>query len=391
MIKRVKEALTEVGQRSRLLTLTGAVFGSGTVGTGAYQGLKDTVQVDVDGQEQIVQTYADTVEDALAEAGIKLTAADVVEPGKDTAIKDGMNIEIHTAKNVTIDVDGVQTQVTSTTATVNDLLVEQGIVVTDSDIVTPAKNTTLEDNGTVTVQKAVPVTFNNGGTVVNAVTTEKTVGEFLTANNVKVEGLDRVVPAAETAITPNMQISVVRVAKATKQVQATVPFKVVQKNDPTLAQGQTKVAQEGKNGMSNQTVEVTTENGQEVGKTVVSETVVTPSTDKIVLVGTKQETMSGYTVAKTFTVKSTAYTPAESVRGITATGINIKKNPNMKLIAVDPKVIPLGSKVWVEGYGIAIAADTGGAIKGNKIDVLMPSVNNALNWGRRTVTVKVLK
>ncbi|MGQ7075067.1 3D domain-containing protein, partial [Escherichia sp. SP-MK2] len=57
---------------------------------------------------------------------------------------------------------------------------------------------------------------------------------------------------------------------------------------------------------------------------------------------------------------------------ITASGIDIGKNPNIKLIAVDPKVIKLGTKVWVEGYGDAIAGDTGGAIKGNKIDVLFP-------------------
>ena len=54
-------------------------------------------------------------------------------------------------------------------------------------------------------------------------------------------------------------------------------------------------------------------------------------------------------------------------------------------------MIPLGTKVWVEGYGEAIAADTGGAIKGNKIDIFMPEKSDAINWGRKTVTVKVLK
>ena len=57
----------------------------------------------------------------------------------------------------------------------------------------------------------------------------------------------------------------------------------------------------------------------------------------------------------------------------------------MKLIAVDPSVIPLGTKVWVEGYGEAIAGDTGGAIKGHKIDVLMSSGDQARAWGRKTV------
>lgn len=69
----------------------------------------------------------------------------------------------------------------------------------------------------------------------------------------------------------------------------------------------------------------------------------------------------------------------------------MKKNPGLKVIAVDPKVIPLGSKVWVEGYGNAIAGDTGGAIKGNKIDVFIPTQSQALKWGRKNVKIKILK
>jgi 3D (Asp-Asp-Asp) domain-containing protein len=67
------------------------------------------------------------------------------------------------------------------------------------------------------------------------------------------------------------------------------------------------------------------------------------------------------------------------------------KNPTMKVIAVDPKVIPLGTRVYVEGYGYAIAGDTGGAIKGNKIDVFITTKEEALKWGRRTVKIKILQ
>ncbi|WP_026825971.1 MULTISPECIES: 3D domain-containing protein [Exiguobacterium] len=94
---------------------------------------------------------------------------------------------------------------------------------------------------------------------------------------------------------------------------------------------------------------------------------------------------------KTMTVEATAYTPyCAGCSGITATGIDVRSNPNQKVIAVDPSVIPLGSKVWVEGYGTAIAGDTGGAIKGNKIDILMPTQEQALNFGRKSITIKVL-
>ncbi len=83
-------------------------------------------------------------------------------------------------------------------------------------------------------------------------------------------------------------------------------------------------------------------------------------------------------------VTSTAYTAScNGCSGTTATGVNLHANPNAKVIAVDPKVIPLGSKVYVDGYGYAIASDTGGAIKGNKIDVFFPSNSDAYRWGRK--------
>lgn len=88
-------------------------------------------------------------------------------------------------------------------------------------------------------------------------------------------------------------------------------------------------------------------------------------------------------------VSATAYSH-ESAGSITALGYNIETNPNIKLIAVDPSIIPLGSKVWVEGYGVAIAGDTGGAIKGHKIDVVMPNNAACFQWGRRTVKIVVL-
>jgi len=94
--------------------------------------------------------------------------------------------------------------------------------------------------------------------------------------------------------------------------------------------------------------------------------------------------------ARELTVTATAYTAdCEGCSGITATGINLKANRNAKVIAVDPSVIPLGTKVHVEGYGEAIAGDTGGAIKGNKIDIHLPTTAEANNWGVRTVKVTI--
>lgn len=93
-------------------------------------------------------------------------------------------------------------------------------------------------------------------------------------------------------------------------------------------------------------------------------------------------------VVKTLTMESTAYYG----HGTTALGLKPVRNPNgLSTIAVDPNVIPLGTKVYVSGYGLAIAADTGGAIKGNIIDVFLNSYEECYSWGRRQVTVQILE
>jgi len=95
---------------------------------------------------------------------------------------------------------------------------------------------------------------------------------------------------------------------------------------------------------------------------------------------------------KVMTMEATAYTAyCQGCSGITYTGLDLRNNPHKKVIAVDPNVIPLGTKVFVEGYGEAIAGDIGGAIKGHKIDLFMPNREDALNFGRRNVEITVLE
>ena len=116
-----------------------------------------------------------------------------------------------------------------------------------------------------------------------------------------------------------------------------------------------------------------------------------PASQPVVQAKEKTNAPAVEEVVKEMTVTATAYTAyCEGCSGTTAYGIDLRANPNRKVIAVDPRVIPLGTKVWVEGYGEAIAGDTGGAIKGNKIDVFIPSQQNAIAWGVKTVKLRVL-
>ena len=107
---------------------------------------------------------------------------------------------------------------------------------------------------------------------------------------------------------------------------------------------------------------------------------------------TETASTTASSAVKTLTVEATAYTALDGGgSGVTAAGIDLVANPNAKVIAVDPSVIPLGTKVYVEGYGEAIAGDTGGAIKGNKIDVYVQTKSEAYAWGRKQVTVQILE
>ncbi|NYF24814.1 3D domain-containing protein [Sporosarcina sp. JAI121] len=121
-----------------------------------------------------------------------------------------------------------------------------------------------------------------------------------------------------------------------------------------------------------------------------SRTVLTES-EKIPAVSTLTPSAPAVGDGKELLVTATAYTAyCKGCSGTTAYGIDLRTYPNQKVIAVDPKIIPLGVKVWVEGYGEAIAGDTGGAIKGKKIDVFIPTYDGAMAWGVKKVKVKIL-
>ncbi|SDO28389.1 3D domain-containing protein, partial [Alkalicoccus daliensis] len=103
------------------------------------------------------------------------------------------------------------------------------------------------------------------------------------------------------------------------------------------------------------------------------------------------QTSSNEVEGETINMEATAYTAyCVGCSGVTATGIDLRANPNQLVVAVDPNVIPLGSTVHVEGYGQAIAGDTGGAIQGNKIDLFMPERGDAVNFGRQNVNVTII-
>lgn len=360
-----------------------------------YEMTKNSVALNLDGKVKEISTHADTVNDIFVELDIPFKKQDYISPSLDTEVTDDMEIQFITAHQVVLTIDGNQEKVWTTTNTVADFLKEQNIAVKDHDELNVKKDTFIKDGLEVIIDVAFKTVVNDGGKDTEYWSTSTTVADFLEQQGIKLNELDRVEPELETVLEGDSLVKVIRVEKVTDVVEEQIDFAVVTKKDDSLLKDTEKVVQEGQNGVLQKKYEITLENGKEVSKELVGEDVVKESKDKIVAVGTKVITTvasRGASAGEEFYVTATAYTPfCNGCNGYSATGLNLKANPDLKVIAVDPSVIPLGTKVWVEGYGYAVAADTGGSIKGNKIDVLFQSKSDAYKWGRKKVLIKILE
>jgi uncharacterized protein YabE (DUF348 family) len=379
-----------------LVSIAGLLVLGAAVSVSAYELTKNTVTISMNGKEKQVQTHAETVEGILKENGIAVGKHDKVTPGLDTKVKDQMKIKWVESNQVTIKVDDDERKVWTTAGTVEELLAQEKIKVSEHDQLSPQPDTNIKDGLTVELEKAFQVKLNDGGKEKQIWTTSITVADLLKQNKIQLSELDRVEPGKDALVKEGAQVKVIRVEKVTDVVEETIDYAVVKRKDNSLAKGKEKVISNGEEGQVKKHFEVILENGKEVSRKLVKTEKVSDSKDKIVAVGTKVNTQTvsrskSEPAGREFYVSSTAYTAnCSGCSGITATGFNLKANPNARVIAVDPSVIPLGSKVWVEGYGYATALDTGGAIRGNKIDVFFSSKSEAYSWGRRTVRIKII-
>ncbi len=221
-------------------------------------------------------------------------------------------------------------------------------------------------------------------------TGESTVGEVLESMNVTVEG-DYVLRGEESdSITSDSVISIDKVTYGTVTEQSAVPYETKYVDVQNIAKGKTKVVKAGTNGVSTATYKVTYVNGVESERVLESEIVTTQPTNQVVNRGVGGYVTIGgknYSYSYYIDCKTTVYTGG----GTTASGLPATEN----VIAVDPRVIPLGTQVYVADpycyVGIRTAADTGGSIKGNFIDIYFDEDNPSLwGYGIRSARVYIL-
>ena len=381
------------------MAICSAILVSTALGILIYQGTKDTVTIMLDGKKEVVRTHAATVNDMLEDLEITVQAADYVHPSRATKVDDDLEVVWKPAQKIVMVQDGKTEEVWSTADTVDELLKDQDLSVKEQDKITPSKSTKLKANMEVAIDKAFSLKLVVGGDEKQVWSTSTTVADFLKQQGVKLNDLDRVEPELTEKVEAENTVNVVRIEKVTDVVEEPVDFAVITKKDDSLSKGKEKIVKEGKDGLISKKYEVVKENGKEVKRELLSEKVVNKKQDKVVTVGTRTtvaQASRGVTnvsssSGKEIYVSSTAYTAScKGCSGVTSTGVDLKSNPGAKIIAVDPSVIPLGSKVYVEGYGYAVAADKGGAIKGNRIDVFFSSKNDAYRWGVKRVKIRVL-
>lgn len=393
----MKKLFSESKHKKRFIVSISSLIAFVAVGTGyaTYETTKDTVTLSLNGNEQVIRTHANTVAEVLQDLEIDVSKHDELSPSMDTAIKDNLKVTWQEAIPVELVVDNQPKKVWTTVNTVGDLFKDEKVEITEHDKISPSIDTKLTKDMKVEVAKAFQLTLNDGGTESQVWSTSTTVADFLKGQNVTLNELDRVEPGMEEQITANSVVNVVRVEKVTDVVEESVAFAVVRKKDNSIEKGKEKVVDPGQKGKVAKHYEVVLENGKEVSRDLIKTETLADSKDKVVAVGTrdivKQVSRGTSKASKEFYVSSTAYTAyCSGCSGVTATGINLRANPNAKVIAVDPSIIPLGTKVYVEGYGYAVAADKGSNIKGHKIDVFFSEKSQAYRWGQRKVKIQIL-
>jgi uncharacterized protein YabE (DUF348 family)/3D (Asp-Asp-Asp) domain-containing protein len=310
-------------------------------------------------------------------------------------------------KQARIVVDGHAVEVWTQAADVGALLAQSHIAVNPGDVVIPSTTSPVTRGLIVTVRHATRVVVSVAGRASSLAVVGDTVADALVAAGIDPVANPTVTPALSAKLVSGMTISVPRVFARMTPETVLLPFGRRVVDDPELPRGMRQIVSKGSVGSALRIYRSYVANGVEGTRTLAAVRTVAPAVDEVVAIGTG--TRSGhYTaivasarvlarttdaeppppgVGRKMRLEATGYAPGEpGVDHCCATGAYATHG----VIAVDPRVIPLGTHVYVPGYGYAIAADTGGAIKGDHIDLCFDTIGETEQWGRRTVTIVVL-
>jgi uncharacterized protein YabE (DUF348 family)/3D (Asp-Asp-Asp) domain-containing protein len=394
------------------------------------------VVVEVDGQLLALRTHSETIAGALEEAGVRLGPKDSVlqndvfvspydpvrplprlatllllksEDASSGASADAqgepVSIEVRRAVPFTVIEDGQTLVLESSRTTVGLALKEAEVQLGPGDRVLPTADAELSAGLEVHVRHATPLTVTLPDSKLVLYTLADTVGEALEEAGIEVPEDSRLEPGPEKPVTDGLSVHVIRMFEDLQLEQEYIESQTVYEADPSLSPGETERV-EGHDGVHYRQYHVVYENEVPVAWELVAEWYDPEPQDTVVYYSPARESApseigaavepsappEGYEVVRTMRVYATWYCPASAGRspadswyGMTATGVPVAYG----VVAVDPNVIPLGTSMYIPGYGFGVAADTGGGVIGNMIDLGYPDCYSS-NWMSHWVEIQIL-
>lgn len=416
-IKGQVKATRRVVLRVTALIMAIAVLCAGT----AFAATSETYITDVYEGSQVTRVESNETDPykIVAEAEIQLSEGDKVILDNFTAGEDS-RIIVCRASNVTFTFADGKTENLIFAGRVSELIASQGVVLSDNLVSSVDVKAVVTNNLEVKILNNYDITINVDNEIKNVKTTAKTVGDLLAEQNIVLDEDDEVVPTADTELSNELTIDVLRVEYVTREAEESVPFTSTTKKSSSMLKGTKKITTVGVNGTKTVVYKDRVVNGVVESTEKESETITKQPVTQVTTIGTLVKTTSKlgnskiekngnpiseialpskYTIGKdnipteykyTITGKAAAYCVPG---GKTATGKKVMPGR----IAVNPKQIPYGTEMWIVSndgvvYGYAIAEDTGGFAKKNKfvVDLYMNSKSQCYQWGARNVTIYVL-
>lgn len=294
--------------------------------------------------------------------------------------------------DVELNINGKTKTVFTYEKTVGDFLEKEGIVLKNKDLVSPSLDKAIDKDMKIVISSPKSYHIKDGKKTLIAEASGYTVADVLDNLDIKLNKLDRVSLPFDEIAKEGMEIKIDRVVVENLENKIEIPFETESRENKDMFEGEKKVITKGEVGQKTESLKNTYVNGILETTEVLKSEITKDPVKEVVEVGTKKGTVApnGKNAKRVIVMQATAYDPTAGSK--TAMGTRAR----VGAVAVDPKVIPLGSKLYIESmdgfptYGYAIAEDTGGAIKGNRIDLFYNSNAEANRFGRRNVKVYVL-
>lgn len=308
-------------------------------------------------------------------------------------------------KEIKLVIDGKEIYLTTYRSEVVSILASNDVILGPKDKIEPSLKSIVVNGDSICITKAKSIQVLADGEIINILTAEEDVNSMLVSEGIVLREEDRVSLSLNDKIENGQSILITRIDKVMDVQKESLEFAIVIKKDYDAYEGTKETLQKGESGEREIKTEIVYENGEEISREVISDAVVKKPVDEIVSVGTLGQLALSRGGTITYTnkiyMRATAYTlsyadtgknPGDPGWGITYSGMHVVRNPNgYSTVAVDPRVISIGTKLYVEGYGYAIAADKGSAVKGNKIDLYFDTKSECYSFGVRNLNVYVVK